>query len=185
MKRLFAAIKLHPTDKFLELFGQLQNQLKQDKIKWVDPQKIHITLKFFGDTTEENIDEIAGAMDDAVFDASPFELQMHNVGIFGSSYKPRVIWFGIEASEKLRSLYQNLKVNLEELGYKYDRQNFVPHLTVGRIRHIQNKRYFQQVINRFKDEDIQKEKIDRLILFESILRPQGPEYIVVEEFTFQ
>ncbi len=184
MKRLFAAIKLHPSDKLLNLCEELHQKLHQDKIKWVDPQNIHITLKFFGETAEDQIDKIVGAMDEAVFDSSPFELHLRHVGIFGSSYNPRVIWIGIEASEQLNELYQNLRFNLEEIGYEYDRQNFVPHLTIGRIKNIKNKKYFQKVIDGFKHTDIQKEMVDKLILFESILRPQGPEYLKVEEIAF-
>ncbi|MDZ7742914.1 MAG: RNA 2',3'-cyclic phosphodiesterase [Bacteroidota bacterium] len=185
MKRLFAAIKIHPSEKFLDLFDQLRSKLKQDKIKWVDPKNIHITLKFFGETPEAHIDEIAQAIDESIFDASPFELHLRDVGIFGSAYKPRVIWMGIEPGNPIEDLYDKLKVKLEELGYEYDRQNFVPHLTIGRIKEIKNKKYFQQVIDQFKNAEIQREKVDKLVLFESVLRPAGPEYFVVEEFAFQ
>lgn len=182
MKRLFAAIKIHPDEQFRKIYNQLKFGLSEDKIKWVDLNNTHLTLKFFGETPEEQIDKIAQAMDEAVLDAAAFEIHLKNTGIFGSRYNPRVIWFGIEPNDQLQNLYSNLKKNLEELGYEYDRQNFVPHLTVGRIRNLKNKHYFQKVIDKYKNVELQKEQINKLILYESILRPTGPEYIVVEEF---
>lgn len=182
MKRLFLAVKITASDKFFEVFERLQQALSHDKIKWVNPENIHLTLKFFGETPEEEIEDITGAVDEALLTESAFQLHLRDVGIFGSSYKPRVIWFGIEPEAALKSLYFSIRKELEEKGYTYDRQNFVPHLTVGRIKQLQNRHYFQKVIERFKNTDIQKERIDQLILYESILKPQGPEYNVVEEF---
>lgn len=182
MKRLFAAIKIHPDEKLIKYYDQLRNALKYDKIKWVDENNLHLTLKFFGETEEEKIDEIIDLIDDAVYDTTSFEISLKNTGIFGSSYKPRVIWFGFENYDPVTDLFKRLKENLETTGYHYDRQNFVPHLTVGRVKFIKDIKHFQQVIGNFKNVDLQKEKISKLILFESILSRKGPTYEVIEEF---
>ncbi|MFU8845056.1 MAG: 2'-5' RNA ligase family protein, partial [Bacteroidales bacterium] len=55
MKRLFAAIKVMPDEEFMRVFMTLKRDLKNEKIKWVDPENIHITLKFFGETPESKI----------------------------------------------------------------------------------------------------------------------------------
>ena len=72
----------------------------------------------------------------------PFNINIKNTGIFGSSYNPKVIWFGIEKSEILENLAENLLKNLDENGFLRDRQNFVPHLTIGRIKNVQDKSRF-------------------------------------------
>ena len=183
MKRLFLALKIKPSEKFLELYYKLKRSLKEDKIKWVDHGNIHLTLKFFGETEEDRIPEIKDAIENALPDVNSFDLYMEKCGIFGSSYKPRVIWFGFRESDELLSLYHYLKAALEAIGFEYDRQNFVPHLTIGRIKYVNDKNYFQKVIEPYKEMAIQKEKIQKVVLYESILRPQGPEYKIVKEFS--
>jgi RNA 2',3'-cyclic 3'-phosphodiesterase len=183
MKRLFAAIKIHPDKNFVHLYEQLRSALYQDRINWVDLNNVHLTLKFFGDTAENKIDEIFEAIAGALFEVKSLEVSLKNIGVFGSSYNPRVVWFGVENHQEIGNLYARLKNELEKIGYEYDRQNFVPHLTVGRIKYLNDKKYFQKVIDKYKTIDIQKEKTEKVILFESILRPTGAEYHVIEEFS--
>ena len=183
MKRLFAAIKIIPDEKFLKLYWSLRNSLKHEKIKWVEEENLHLTLKFFGETFDEKIDPICEVLDNSVIDCEPFELQLENVGIFGSSYNPKVIWFGINQSSELQSLHKTITENLKTIGYYPDRQNFVPHLTVARIRKLNDKKLFQKIIDKHKTGLIQKVEIEKLYLFESVLRPKGPIYNVIEEYS--
>ncbi len=184
MKRLFAAIKVHPSETFLKVYYGLKTNLRNDKIKWVDLENIHITLKFFGETEEERIPQISEKLNEISKSHSNFSLNIKNVGIFGSSYKPRVIWLGIEKNEQLMELGSEILHGMDKIGFKQDRQNFVPHLTIGRVKFIDDKNRFQQVIDKYKSTDIQKQKVAGFILYESILKPQGPEYRVVESFKF-
>ena len=182
MKRLFAAIKIHPTEAFTSRYISLKKSLKDEKIKWVDLENIHITLKFFGESPEHHIPAIILALKEACMGMSPFELSLADTGIFGSSYKPRIIWFGIEPSNELIILFKNIFRELENIGIENDRQNFVPHLTVGRIKSLDNKKFFQQVIDKNCEGHIQKEEVNKFHLFESILSPQGPTYNIIESF---
>ncbi|OQX76769.1 MAG: 2'-5' RNA ligase [Bacteroidetes bacterium 4484_249] len=185
MKRVFAAIKLHPSEIFMQVYNSIKIACKYDKIKWVEPLNIHITLKFFGETEEDKIEDINSVLSDISFHHSPFILKLSDVGIFGSSYKPRVIWFGIDENKKLQNLATEIIGGVEKTGFLKDRQNFVPHLTIGRIKFIDNKRKFQDVINRYKSVEIQQENIDKFFLIESILKPAGPEYKILKTFTLK
>jgi 2'-5' RNA ligase len=183
MKRLFLAVKINPFERFLETYYTLKRSLKNDEIKWVEPEIIHLTLKFFGETEDERITHINYAVENALKEVNSFEMHIEKCGIFGSSYKPRVVWFGLRESDELLSLYHYLKEELETIGFEYDRQNFVPHLTIGRIKHIKDKKYFQKLIEPYKDVKIQKEMIHKVVLYESILHSRGPEYKIVKEFS--
>lgn len=182
MKRIFAAIKIFPDENFLKLYYRLKSGLKHEKIKWVEPENIHITLKFFGETEETKINSIINVFNKATEDFKSFNPELENVGIFGSSYKPKVIWFGIKNNEQLIKLSNSVNENLIPVGYISDRQNFVPHLTVARIRFLNDKKLFQQIIDKNKTIKIQKIKVDKIFLFESILKREGPIYKVIEEF---
>ena len=182
MKRLFAAIKVEPDERMLDIYDQLRDGLSHEKIKWVEPHNIHLTLKFFGETPENKIDDICSMLDEVAERHDPFVLNLKDIGIFGSSYNPRVIWFGMDNSKENERLANETLDAVEEIGWPRDRQNFRPHVTVGRIKFIKNKRFFQQTIDQFKGIDLQKIPVESFSLIESKLRPQGPVYDVLEAF---
>jgi 2'-5' RNA ligase len=182
MKRLFAAIKVYPDENLLNLYADFRALLRNEKIKWVDEKNIHVTLKFFGETPEEQIDKICTTLDEVAYRHQPLVLKLQNTGIFGSKYNPRVIWFGMEKNPAIEALAGDVIQSLDKSGFPHDGQNFRAHLTVGRIKFINDKRNFQQSIDRFKDVFIQDVEVNEFCLYESKLRPQGPEYTVVESF---
>lgn len=184
MKRLFAAIKIEPTGAFSDIYENLRQILGFHIIKWVDPDNLHITLKFFGEIPVEEIPAITTALNEAKSGIEPFDLSLANTGIFGSYYNPRVIWVGINSCNMLNQLSGNVVSHLEKAGYLNDRQNFVPHLTLGRIKEIKDKNHFQEVIAHFSNYTYQTQKIRGFALYESVLRKEGPEYTMIEEFNF-
>jgi RNA 2',3'-cyclic 3'-phosphodiesterase len=93
-----------------------------------------------------------------------------------------VIWCGIEPHDALLNLMKSIHEELRTIGFEPDRQNLVPHLTLGRIKFLKDKTLFQETIEDFKDLHSGMINIDRVILYESILRREGPEYVVLEEF---
>jgi len=101
MKRIFAAVKIEPSKQLLELYDELKSSCKFDRINWVEPHNMHITLKFFGETEESIIGNIHKNLEGIAENYEPFEITLKNIGIFGSYYKPRVIWIGIEPSDIL------------------------------------------------------------------------------------
>ncbi|MFH1120195.1 MAG: RNA 2',3'-cyclic phosphodiesterase [Bacteroidota bacterium] len=182
--RLFVAIKIDPQEKFVNTYGFLKQALDFNIIKWVELQSIHLTLKFIGDTNPDEIPHIVSALGKACEEIEPFELNIADTGVFGSNYNPKVIWFGITPNEILRKLAQNVSSNLETVGILGDRQNFVPHLTIGRIREIKDKKYFQQLMGRFHQVELQNQLVTGFELYESILRREGPIYNVLETYRF-
>lgn len=182
MKRLFAAIKIHPSPEFSSIVRSITSDLKHERIKWVELHNMHLTLKFFGETEETRVPAIYKALTAATANTDSFTLHINRTGIFGSRYDPRVIWFGIDPEPGLQKLAGNVFGNLQQAGWEPDRQNFVPHLTIGRIKELKDKTLFQQVIARYREVNIQDQYVSELILFESILRREGPEYIALRKF---
>jgi 2'-5' RNA ligase len=182
MKRLFAAVKINPAPEFDSFVRSLISALKYERIKWVELHNMHLTLKFFGETEESRIPAIYQALSAATANAETFTLHISRTGIFGSRYDPRVIWFGIDREPGLQKLAENVILYLKQAGWEPDRQNFVPHLTIGRIKEIKDKALFQDVISKYREVQIQEQQVNELILFESILRRDGPEYIALRKF---
>lgn len=182
MKRLFVAIKINPDKTFINLFDQIKQKTINDKVKWVNTNNIHITLKFLGETEEPKIDSIKRMINQSLQDTPKFQIEISEVGIFGSSYQPKAIWFGVKNNKELIKASTKIIDNLDAIGFLKDRQNFVPHITLGRINYINDKKMFQNMINQLKSEHIQVVEIDEVILYESILKKEGPIYIEIEKF---
>ncbi len=185
MKRLFVAIKILPDPEFLNEITRLRYSLSREKIKWVEEKNIHITVKFLGETDDRLIADILSISAKIADLTTSFSFQLSGLGVFGSSYKPRVIWVGIDPYDKLMAIMKRARLEFESLGYPIGRQNLVPHLTLGRIKSLQDKLSFQKKIDALKDISSQPLSADRLILYESILHPTGPEYVTIETFPFQ
>ncbi len=181
MKRLFIAIKIKPEPNLIKVYHDVKYHCQFSKVKWVDENLFHITLKFLGDTPEDKIKVVENAMEETVADFNSFSFDIQGVGVFGSYYRPRVIWFGLQKSDRLKALGSALVKELEKKGFENDRQNFVPHLTVGRIKYIQDKKRLQQVVDQYKNTYLQSVKVDRIILYESILKREGPQYFSLRE----
>ena len=184
MKRLFAAVKIHPDDDFLAKYCDLKHKLRNEQIKWVEDHNIHVTLKFFGETEEQKIPEICSVLKNRISTTSSIGLQLTDLGIFGSSYAPKVIWVGIEPYAELSNLMKNLHSDLKIIGFKPDRQNLVPHLTLGRIKFLRDKIIFNHILGQFKTIASSTICIGEAALFESIMHREGPEYNALEKFPF-
>jgi 2'-5' RNA ligase len=182
MKRLFAAVKIHPSPEFLKTYHSLKSSLKFCRITWVKPESIHVTLKFFGETEEKRIPEISRVLREVASSHKPFASELVNVGIFGSSYSPKVIWFGIEKADPLKKLGLDVLKSLETIGWEPDRQNFVPHLTIGRIKDVPDKHLFQRMIDMHKNDWMQEFSVVEFNLYESLLLREGPVYKVIESY---
>lgn len=185
MKRLFAAIKIYPEKAFLDQLHQLESKLRHEKIKWVEDNNIHVTLKFFGETEEKRIPQINSALQSVADNTKSFEVSLKQLGIFGSSYDPRVVWVGIHPYDNLVNIMKMMQENLQLIGYVPDRQNLVPHLTLGRIKYLTDKSFFQKTIDGFRELTSTPMNIDSFHLYESILKKEGPVYTALKTFSFQ
>lgn len=182
MKRIFLAINIIPQNSFIRHIRSLQNYTTKDKIKWVDTDNVHLTLRFFGATAESDIPRIIDAVHAATQNINSFSLQLKNTGLFGSRYNPRVIWMGTEPCDKLMQLHTQLVYELTKAGFPSDQQNFVPHITLGRINRLSHKPTFQQIIANHALCDIQVQKVQSIYLYESILLRNGPQYNIEHIF---
>jgi len=182
MRRIFIAIKIDPDDLFAKIISSFKSGLKDENIKWTESGNIHITLSFLGDTDEIRIEVLRSKLKKHLDNFGKFELEIKGTGVFKKHGTPKVIWAGIETSEKLKEL--NLKVirGIEESGIEIEDRPFKPHLTLGRIKQLNNTLALKDLTEKFRDTEFQKVFVSEIILFESILLPNGPVYKPIEKF---
>jgi 2'-5' RNA ligase len=89
----------------------------------------------------------------------------------------------VEPGKIITDLAAEIDQVLTPLGFERDRQNFIPHLSIGRIRKLRNKEFFHRVIESADQNLIQTERIEKIIFYESILKNSGAEYAVLKEFS--
>ncbi len=183
MKRLFVAIKVVPDENLLKSYAALRHALQLERISWVKPENFHLTLKFLGKTPEEKIQFIRTALQQVTEQTVAFSMKMDGTGIFGSSYKPRILWYGVENDTAIHQLGETVLNSLDNAGFPRDRQNFVPHFTIGHIKKIEHKKLFQEAIAAHCHDFLQEFTVDKIILYESLLKPSGVVYRVVMEFS--
>ena len=185
MKRLFLAIPIKTNDNgFIPLLEGLRRQLAHEKrINWVKPEHIHLTLKFIGNTPNEDIPKIIDGVGEMLQSHKSFTMDFNRTGIFGSRYAPRVLWLGMQNTpQELYDLEEDTLSTFDKLGYLRDRQNFVPHITLGRIKELCEKQYFQKIVAATEQKSYIKQEVNEIILFQSILRPEGAFYKEIKRF---
>lgn len=185
MKRLFVAVDVRLSEPFLVLSAQLKQQLCLDKIVWVDANLHHLTLRFLGQTPEPYILPLKQALTKLAAENHAFSLEMNKLGVFGSKHSPQVIWLGFQDFESFRQLFLQMEPQLSAIGFEPNYGNFVPHLTLGRIKQIQNKKRFWELVTALQPKESQIVRVDSLLLIQSRLTPQGPIYRVLERYPLQ
>ena len=175
--RAFLSVNLDPG--LLGEISDIQERLKIiDGIKWVAPERMHITLQFLGEITQNQVIEIENALRRPAGQLSPFSISFRGIGAFPNVKKPRVIWLGIEEGKsKLRDIHKMIQDNLS--FFEKDTR-FSPHVTLGRskkdARLVSDETVFSADISCRN-----KQYVDRFYLMKSTLYPSGPVYKPLKE----
>ena len=179
MKRTFLAIPIAVGTEYPALVQRLQRNLEHERrnINWCKTDQIHLTLKFVGDTPDEDVPKIIEACRQVAQRHQPFTMDFNRTGIFGSNHSPRVLWLGMKDEPKaLYELEEDVLDAFDDLGYLRDRQNFVPHLTVCRIKQLIDKPFFQQVYQGIEQKTYLHAEVKEIVYFQSFLQPTGAFY---------
>jgi len=181
-KRIFLAIKIHPEPELLDVFDLLREELAEEQIKWVDEEQLHLTLKFFGETPEPKIKEIAEVVKDCCMQHTWFSFDLCSPWYFRKQQQPAVIFLQVAGTGELTAFQKDLDSRFSGLGIPKEQRDFKPHLTLGRIKSINDKEAFYELMKQFPRKTVQPVPVSEVILYESILKPSGPEYRVLERF---
>ena len=150
-------------------------------LKLVEPQNIHVTMRFLGDISPGMVDKIHEAMKNVKF--TPFTIKLQGLGVFPSLNYPRVVWAGMtEGAEQLKSIFTQLEPRIRALGFAADNYGFSPHLTIARVRSGLNKQRLGEFVTKKADYEFGTIKADCLRLKRSQLSPKGPTYSTLREF---
>lgn len=173
--RAFLAIPLHalPRQQIASLQTELSGALPG--IRWVRPDTIHLTLRFFGDANTDTLEKIRTSMLSVALRAAPFQVEACGLGAFPGQHRPRVVWLGLNPEEPLDLLYRNCQQELAKAGIAAEARDYSPHLTLGRFR--ERGPDLTPLLVRYEDRAFGPLPVEQLVLFESRLRPGGASHI--------
>ncbi len=104
-------------------------------VKWIDPEQLHLTIRFIGDADEALF--VAIRQELAEITGPPFTLSLRGVGRFPPHREPRVLWVGLERSGELALLRDQVEQALVKVGLEPEGRAFSPHITLARLREPQ------------------------------------------------
>jgi RNA 2',3'-cyclic 3'-phosphodiesterase len=185
MKRIFIALKVEAGETLKNMISSLRKGLSTERIKWTEIGNIHITLVFLGDTENIMIKAISSMLKEKCAGSGRFELIIKGLGVFRDMHDPRIIWTGIEPSGKLSDLNNLIVKGLKGLNIKMENRPYNPHLTLGRIKHLNDKEVLKSLLEQFQNSEMQIIHVDEVILYESILLPTGPLYKPLERVNLE
>ena len=179
--RSFLAIDL--AEDLKPKIADVQRQFKKTdaNIKYVPPENMHFTLKFFGNIDEDMVEDISEAVEKVAGNYSSFDLSIGGCGSFPNQNTIKVLWIGIDRDSKIIELQKDLDREFKKLGFKKER-NYISHLTIGRPRNNKNKNQVKDTINSLKNVKIGTMKVSKISLKKSTLTPQGPIYEDIKVF---
>jgi 2'-5' RNA ligase len=160
----------------------LQDELRatgQD-IKWVEPENLHLTLKFLGGVDETDLYTVCKTAEQAVAGLGPFDMELAQIGAFPNAQRPRVIWTGVgQGNRELTAIHQSLEKLYRAQGYPREDRSFTPHLTLGRARQPKPTPQLAAAIDRLADWQGGITLVREILVMSSQLSPDGPTYAVM------
>lgn len=177
--RGFIAIEIPATPPIIE-FEKTIIETGAD-VKLVEPKNIHLTLKFLGDSDENQIGTIEGIIKESVTNITPFPITLKGTGVFPNEKYLKVIWIGIINGNILEKIANSLDEKLVALGFKKEQHSYSAHLTIGRVRTAKNKERLLTVIKSHNNIEFLQQEIRAVTLKKSDLKPTGPIYTTLRE----
>ncbi|MGD2156677.1 MAG: RNA 2',3'-cyclic phosphodiesterase [Anaerolineales bacterium] len=158
---------------------RLEKPLADVPIRWVPAKNIHLTLKFLGDVSVNNLEVLTKMLEVEVVAHHEFQISVGGIGAFPKIRRPRVIWIGVEAPSELISLQRSIESQTAKLGYAKDRRSFSPHLTLGRVSRNATPREVRKIgnlLNETKIGFLGVAPVKEVHLYRSDLKPGGAVY---------
>lgn len=181
--RSFVALLLdsHLRERLAEAAGRLQQV--GAGVKWVEPENLHLTLKFLGSVEEQRLPGVEQAIREAAAQGQAFSLSCAGLGAFPNLRRPRVVWAGVrQGIEELARLARSLDERLQALGFERQKRPFAGHITLGRVKSPVNLHKLTQAMQEQGDPDFGAMAVSAAHLMKSTLTPSGPIYSILQEF---
>lgn len=189
MEQIRAFIAIQLPDQVKCDLSQLLERIRPGQeraVKWVNPDSIHLTLKFLGNIPAEKAVDIARAIAEAAGEARPVTLELRGLGAFPNLISPRVVWVGVGGDvQPIVDLQKRIDQALVHLGFPTERREFSLHLTMGRLRDKAANQERRSLGERIKSVQVKSSPsflVAEVCLMRSTLTQAGAIYDILTNF---
>jgi 2'-5' RNA ligase len=188
--RLFVAIPI--PEAVRNEIAPVQDELKRlapaHTVRWVKPEQFHLTLKFLGDVSVEEVKALQQAVESVCAARPALALRARGLGFFPNARLPRVIWAGIQDDAgKLAELHAQVDAATRMFGIAPEATNFSGHTTLGRFKKFPRREMenFLRRVEAMRERDFGSWTAGAVELVRSELAPDGARHTVLASFAFK
>jgi RNA 2',3'-cyclic 3'-phosphodiesterase len=183
-RRIFIAIDISDAARAVcaAHIERLRRQFPKVRVGWDRPEKLHITLKFLGDTDVDLVEQVVRGASEVAIDMRPFQLSLSRPGVFPGASRPRILWIGVDdRTDAISQLNRRVEDVCEQLGFEKEKKRFHPHITIGHMREPYSALAKAHMVSPIEPIDF---AVDGLVVYESRLLKTGSAYSVVARAMF-
>jgi 2'-5' RNA ligase len=180
--RVFLALEL-PEDAQRQLLSWIQklrgmSEGQAEVLRWSRIEQFHLTMRFFGESTEEQCEAMIATTSRVVENHTVVEFAGGHLGAFPDWKRPRILWAGLSMpDDKLFALFSKLDDAFDAAGLgRHDKSQLQPHITLARIKSAAAG----AIARMYESERVQSwggnYVLESLVLFRSELKPSGAVY---------
>ncbi len=154
-----------------------------DPVKWVEPQNLHVTLKFLGDVEDRELYDVCRVAQQGAEQVASFRAECRGIGAFPDLDRPRTIWAGVEDPEgKFTQLHARLEEGYEKLRFPRELRPYRPHITLGRQRAGRRRATggatlpLREALVQWADTSFGPLTVEAVTIYGSELTSEGPVY---------
>lgn len=133
--RLFLAINLEPPVREAVHAAAEPLRAAAPELAWVDPPRLHLTLKFLGEQPPDTVGRLTPGLDGLAAGVGAFDTVLGEFGAFPNFRRPHVVWIGMDAEPRLELLHHDVELFCDAAGFPLDGRPFRPHVTLARVKH--------------------------------------------------
>ena len=148
-------------------------------VRWVSPENMHLTLKFLGDVSPDQVNQLSQALHSETKLYTPFDMNIGGLSAFPDIKRARVIVLEITAPATLKALAKAVEIVCSQLGHDPEPREFNPHLTLGRIRRDLSRPDQEKIRHALETTTIDfhgSTRVDSVQLYQSNLNSHGAVY---------
>ena len=178
MRRIFVAvdISVEARHKTADYVNSLKLEFPNLRVGWEKPEKLHLTMKFLGDTNDNQLEKLKEIAQNIAAEIPKFNLQIAETGVFPSARNARVLWIDVkDEKESLVEINRILEIEAERIGFPRETRNFKPHLTIARLKEPRSSR---ELIEKHLEKEFEPVgmEVAEIVIYESRLCPTGSIY---------
>ncbi|HLJ10826.1 MAG TPA: RNA 2',3'-cyclic phosphodiesterase [Planctomycetaceae bacterium] len=179
MLRTFVAVRIPPTPGLRRLHEKLSEL--GGKFRPAALGRLHVTLKFLGDTPQDKVSQIGATVKRLVECRPAAKVRLAGLGAFPNERRPSVVWVGLEDADVLIQIAADLERELAELGFDPEARAFRPHLTLLRLKARPPEALFA-LLSREAHADFGAITIDQVELLQSELARDGARHTPIATY---